>query len=79
MTVLDRLLALLNNGRSYTPEEAADAIDTTPEMIRAMLDQLEHLGYVKGCKPGGTTCSSCPFAGTCQSGRIWSSQAKAAD
>ncbi len=74
MTVLDRLLALLNEGRTYTPEEAAAELNTTPEMIRAMLAQLEHMGYISSCKPGGPACSSCPFAGTCQSGRIWASR-----
>lgn len=75
--MLEKLLALLKDPRPHSLADLAHELDTTPEMVTAMLEALERMGYVRqvaGCSPGGTACTSCPMKHSCTPAgptRIW--------
>jgi predicted ArsR family transcriptional regulator len=73
--MLDRLLQTLQAGGTHRVNDLARELDTTPQLVEAMLDDLARMGYLKrvsgGCSGG---CGTCPMAGTCaagSSGQLW--------
>lgn len=67
--MLNRLLELLRDGGTHRVTDLALTLDTTPELVEAMLEELDRLGYVK--QVGGECaekCSACPLAGLCAAG-----------
>jgi DNA-binding Lrp family transcriptional regulator len=64
--MLDRLLELLREGGTRPIRSLADELGTTPELVRAMLEDLARMGYLRRlsaeCEAG---CSSCSLSGTC--------------
>ena len=73
--MLDRLLSLLRAGGTRRVSDLADVLDTTPELVEMMLEDLARMGYLKPVSGGcGSGCSSCPMSGMCTVGggeRIW--------
>lgn len=73
--MLSRLLELLQAGGTHRVADLARALDTTPELVEVMLDDLGRMGYLK--RMGGAcsgTCGSCSMAGLCaagSSGQLW--------
>jgi hypothetical protein len=76
--MLEQLLNEIKNGNTTSPATLAERLNTTPQMVEAMLDTLERMGYLRSisteCKDG--TCGGCPVAGYCstsnsKSPRIW--------
>jgi DNA-binding IscR family transcriptional regulator len=83
MTMLNRLLALLQAGGTHRVADLAHRLETTPELIEVMLEDLARMGYLKpvGEECGGG-CGGCSLAGLCAagtpstslragSGRVW--------
>jgi DNA-binding IscR family transcriptional regulator len=73
--VLNRLLELLQAGGTHRVTELARQLETTPELIEVMLDDLARMGYLKpvGGECGGA-CAGCSLAGLCATGtdgRVW--------
>jgi len=73
--MLERLLELLRGGGSHRPGDLARALDTTPELVEVMLEDLEGMGRLRQvgneCSGG---CASCPLSGLCAVGaksRVW--------
>lgn len=79
--MLTRLLSLLEEGGTRRVSDLAEELDTTPELIEAMLEDLARMGFVR---PVGShccaKCEGCPLAGTCavggpassgNKGRVW--------
>ena len=85
--MLNKLLALIQEGRSLTPLALAKQLDTSPMMVEMMIEELTRRGLLKvtefqeNCETDA--CGTCYLAKTChshsQSQRIWttSSPAKA--
>lgn len=74
--MLLQMLELLRAGGVKRVEDLARALETTPEMIEAMLEELARMGYLKrvGGECRADTCPSCPMAGACAAGagsRLW--------
>jgi len=73
--MLERLLELLQSGETRNVNELARALDTSPEMVRAMLENLKRLGYLKEIDDlCGSECSGCAIAGSCgarANAKIW--------
>jgi len=64
--MLERLLALLREGGTQRVTDLAATLDETPEMIIAMLEGLEDMGYLRQAGEGcDTTCTACPMACYC--------------
>jgi hypothetical protein len=73
--MLHRLLQTLRAGGTHRVSDLARGLDTTPQLVEAMLDDLARMGYLKRvseeCSGG---CGTCPMAGTCaagSSGQLW--------
>jgi FeoC like transcriptional regulator len=73
--MLECLLGLLRAGGTYRVGDLASALGTSPELVEAMLESLQHMGYLKTVGDACTqACSGCPLAGACganASGKIW--------
>ncbi len=70
--MLERLLELITRDNLVAVAELAQALDTSPEMVESMLDELERLGYlaaVPGCTTGA--CSGCSVQTGCRPVRLW--------
>jgi hypothetical protein len=67
--MLNRMLELLREGGTRRIRNLAVELDTTPDLVEAMLEDLARMGYVR---PVGTACSeectTCPLSGMCVAG-----------
>jgi hypothetical protein len=74
--MLNKLVDLLRGGGSERVGDIARRLDTTPEMVEAMLQTLTQMGYLRELGDTcGDACDACPVSGMCSaesSGRIWS-------
>jgi len=73
--MLNLLLDLLRAGGTRRVADLAAALDTTPELVEAMLEELGRLGYLKrmGGACGGA-CGGCSMSSLCAtggSGQVW--------
>ena len=73
--MLERLLALVRAGGTYHIGDLATTLDTSPELVAAMIENLQRLGYLKTvdntCKDG---CNGCPLVSSCSkpaNGKLW--------
>jgi hypothetical protein len=73
--MLKEIVQRIADGGTWTVEALAHDLDTTPELITAMIEQLVQQGYLK---PAGSACDracvSCSTAQGCIRGmgsRIW--------
>jgi DNA-binding Lrp family transcriptional regulator len=67
--MLHRLLSLLQEGGTRRITDLARQLDTTPELVEAMLEDLARMGYVKRvASQCSETCSACPMSQTCAAG-----------
>ncbi len=58
--MMERLVAMLREGGARRVDELARELDTTPQLVELMLDDLARMGIVrrpdKGCSAG---CAGC--------------------
>ena len=76
--MLRQLVDRIAQGRSWTVEELAGELGTTPQLVTAMLEDLARRGYLK---PVGAACSgacaSCSMSAGCIKGafeQVWTVQ-----
>jgi predicted ArsR family transcriptional regulator len=75
MMMLNRLLELLRSGGTHRVADLARELQTTPELVEMMLEDLCRMGYLK--RAGGEcagSCGGCPMAGLCATGgngQVW--------
>jgi Mn-dependent DtxR family transcriptional regulator len=72
--MLERLLAIVQQGGLQTTESLAHQLGVTPGLVEAMLVELERRGYVVQVGTCGRACTGCDLAATCgQAGvqRVW--------
>ena len=73
--MLNRLLESLRAGGTRRVADLARELETTPELVEAMLEDLCRMGYLKrvgGECSGG--CGACSLAGLCaagEGGQVW--------
>lgn len=80
--MLNKLLDLINQGGSLTPNILAQQLDTTPTMVEMMIEELTRRGmlkvseFEKNCD--SQTCGSCYLAKTChtETQKVWTSTTK---
>jgi len=73
--MLAQLLELLREGGTHRVADLARELETTPELVEAMLEDLARRGYLKrvggGCSPH---CTGCALVGLCTAGaggQVW--------
>ncbi|HIE38166.1 MAG TPA: hypothetical protein EYH30_01740 [Anaerolineales bacterium] len=67
--MLSRLLELLGTGGTHRVPDLARELETTPELVEMMLEDLTRMGHLK--LVGGECverCAACPLAGMCAVG-----------
>jgi predicted ArsR family transcriptional regulator len=73
--MLRELMRRIEQGGPWTTEALARELDTSPEMVAAMLEDLARRGYVKPVESGcGGACAHCSMAAKCATGspqRVW--------
>lgn len=73
--MLNKLLELLQSGGTHRVADLARALDATPELVEAMLDDLMRMGYLRQIGGEcGRSCAGCSLAGLCAAGdrgRVW--------
>ncbi len=73
--MLNQLLELLRQGGTHRVADLARELDTTPELIEMMLEDLCRMGYLKRVGGGcSEKCGTCPMAGLCAAGsegQLW--------
>jgi predicted ArsR family transcriptional regulator len=64
--MLNKLLELLHEGGARRIRDLADELDTTPELVQLMLQDLARMGYLKHVDAEcPATCTACPMSGSC--------------
>ena len=63
--MLKRLLATIATGRIGSMAELAAATDMSPEMIEALLAELERRGLLQRAGDCGAVCTACPAEPSC--------------
>jgi DNA-binding Lrp family transcriptional regulator len=64
--MLNRMLELLREGGTRRIRNLAVELDTTPELVEAMLEDLARMGYLRRVGAEcSEECTPCPLAGTC--------------
>jgi hypothetical protein len=67
--MLSRLLGLLRAGGTRRLQDLARELDTTPELVRVMLEDLARMGYVGRLTAScNEKCTACPRSGVCAVG-----------
>jgi DNA-binding MarR family transcriptional regulator len=72
--MLQELLKLLEDGQTRSLGSLAQDLGTTREMVEAMLESLERLGFVRhvtGCEQSCQRCSIKRACATKSAARIW--------
>ena len=72
--MLETLLKLLQDTRTHSLADLAHALDTSTEMVEAMLQDLERMGYVRQVTGCDQNCQGCSLKGACTLSsptRIW--------
>jgi hypothetical protein len=72
--VLDRLLQQVAEDGRADPEALARALDVSPALVEAMLDDLAHRGYLDALGAAACTCDGCPLHPAClfkRRARLW--------
>ncbi len=67
--MLERLIALLEEGGTYRVADLARALDTTPELVEIMLEDLARRGIIRPmemtCPSSRAACADCPLTSHC--------------
>lgn len=67
--MLDKLLDLLREGGTRRIDDLAQELDTTPELVETMLEDLARMGYVKAVSARcSESCAECPLSSMCAAG-----------
>lgn len=78
--MLNRLLHLLEEGGTRRVSDLAKELETTPELVEVMLEDLTRMGYVKPVTSEcSDKCATCPMSDACAAGdpsasgggRVW--------
>ena len=73
--MLNQLLDLLRAGGIHRIADLARALETTPELVEVMLEDLVRMGYLRQVGGQcGQSCAGCSLAGLCaagEAGQVW--------
>lgn len=63
--MLEELLKMIREGGSFDTTLLAKKLNTTPEMVAAMMDHLRRNGMLKTYDPGQSSCENCSLSQLC--------------
>ena len=73
--MLNRLLESLQEGGTHRVADLARELETTPELVEMMLNDLCRMGYLKQVREEcSEKCEACPMASLCAAGsegQLW--------
>ena len=75
--MLSEILSLMQTGKTYSMQQLAEALHTSPEIVKSGIEHLEHLGYIKKinesaiCSKGCIGCNGCNMKRFSQSSIMW--------
>jgi hypothetical protein len=77
--MLERILGAVQQGGTLDAVALARLLDTSPQMVEAMLEHLQRAGYLQEFADCNDGCGGCSLQGACnsaqkrQSFRLWQS------
>ncbi|MFZ5807936.1 MAG: FeoC-like transcriptional regulator [Chloroflexota bacterium] len=78
--MLQQILQAFDQHLTLNTFQLARQLETSPELIEAMLDHLQRIGAIQAVEAGGEGCSACPMLGACsgchRSLKMWRSSPK---
>lgn len=63
--MLEELLKLIREGGSFDSKLLAEKLNTSPEMVSAMIEHLQRMGMIRTFDAGQSPCQSCALSGMC--------------
>jgi hypothetical protein len=63
--MLEELLKLIKEGGSFDTAILAKKLNTSPQMVSAMMDHLKRTGLIKKYDPGVSSCEHCSLVEMC--------------
>jgi hypothetical protein len=76
--MLEELMRLIREGGSFDTAVLAQKLNTTPEMVKAMMEYLARTDWIKKYQPGQSSCDYCSLAQMCapeakkkEAGHLW--------
>jgi DNA-binding Lrp family transcriptional regulator len=64
--MFDKLLAMLRRGGTMTIDQLARELDTSPEVVRGMIDHMTRQGWLSAMSAScDSACDACLFARDC--------------
>ncbi len=63
--MLEKLLTEIRSGGTFETGVLAAKLDTTPELVEAMLEHLQRAGYIRPYRTCGDACGGCSLREEC--------------
>lgn len=80
--MLDQLLQEIRSGGTLETHRLAARLNTSPQLVEAMLEHLERIGYLQTYVSCSSGCSGCGLSDNCNpahrqhSAQLWQSRVK---
>jgi hypothetical protein len=77
--MLEQLVKEIQNGGSLETHKLAAQLGTTPQLVEAMLEHLQHLGLIQDFADCISGCQGCGLRGACSNpgmARLWQSKSE---
>ena len=65
IAMLDKLLEVIKEGGVRDITSLAEQLESTPELVKAMLAHLERMGYLQAVESCGEGCAGCSWKSAC--------------
>jgi hypothetical protein len=66
IVMLDKLLDIIKEGGVRDIASLAEQLESTPELVKAMLAHLERMGYLQAIENCGDGCDGCSLKSACE-------------
>ena len=65
MTMLEKILDEIKSGGTFDTGVLAQRLNTTPELVKVMLEQLQRIGYIHPYEACTSSCDKCGLKAAC--------------
>ena len=63
--MLEKLLDEIRTGGTFDTAALAQSLDTTPALVKLMLEQLQQMGHIKAYEACTSSCEQCGLKTSC--------------